>query len=75
MNIRLNDAQEAKIAELASTQGRAVEDVVRDLVNDGLRTEEYYRAKLERSVAQADRGDFIDETEMEVRFQAMMQRP
>jgi predicted transcriptional regulator len=35
--------------------------------------EQGYDDALERSIAQADRGELIEEAEMEARFQRMMQ--
>jgi hypothetical protein len=74
MEIRLNHEQESEVFRMASMQDRAVEDVVVDLVIEGLRTEEFYRAKLERAIVQADRGEFIDDAEMDARVEAMLQR-
>jgi len=70
MEIPFTHEQEAELAATAEHQGKNVADLVIDSVR--LQTEKYYDEKLKRSIAQADRGEFIEEEEMDRRFAEMI---
>jgi predicted transcriptional regulator len=73
MVIELTPEQEARIQTVAQRSGRELREVVTDAAVWLSSLEQGYDAALERSIGQADRGEFIDEAEMEARFQRMMQ--
>jgi predicted transcriptional regulator len=74
MEIPFTPAQESQLSDLARQQGRSVQDVVMDAALHRLQTEAYYLAKLDRAIAQADRGEFIEEDEMDARIEKMLAR-
>lgn len=74
MEIPFTPAQETELARLARQQGRSVQDVVVGAALKELQTEGYFLEKLDRAIAQADSGEFIEEEEMDVRIEKMLAR-
>ena len=72
MQIQFNDEQEAQLREMAARAGidpaRLVQDAVSRLLDDEAR----YRRAVSEGIAQADRGEFIEEEQMDARFEAML---
>jgi len=73
MVIDLTPGQEARVRAAAEHSGRDVSDILTGTALWLLKLEEGYDEALERSIAQADRGEFVDEDAMQVRFERMMQ--
>jgi predicted transcriptional regulator len=71
MEVRFTPEQEARLAEVAATAGTNVEGLVKDaelrLLEDAL-----FRAAVREGIAQADRGEFIEEEEMKARLERML---
>jgi predicted transcriptional regulator len=59
MEIHLTREQEAQLAQIASQNGTDAERLVRD-------------AAVREGIAQADRGEFIEEVEMNARLEQML---
>jgi predicted transcriptional regulator len=74
MEVQFTPEQEARLAEIASAEGKAPALVVHDaalrLIEDDARFREAVRAGIE----QADRGLFIEEAEMDARFTRLLGR-
>ena len=72
MEVHFTPEQEAQLAKIAVTAGTEPEALVRKaalrLVEDDAR----FRAAVREGIAQADRGEFIEEDEMDARFQEML---
>jgi predicted transcriptional regulator len=72
MEVPFTAEQEALIAQVASQAGTQPESLVREaalrMVEDDLR----FRAAVRVGVAQADRGQFIEEDEMGARLELML---
>ena len=73
MHIDLTPEQEARIAALAHRDGKDLRDVMIDTAVWLLEMDAAQDMALTRSIAQADRGEFIEEEEMDRRFAQMMQ--
>lgn len=72
MVIELTPEQEAKMRHLAQQSGRTLSDVVTETAVWLTRFEQNHEASLQLSLEQADRGEFIEEEEMDTRFARMM---
>jgi predicted transcriptional regulator len=73
MHIDLTPEQEARISALATSNGKNLRDVMTETAVWLLQMDAANDAALTRSIAQADRGEFIEEEEMDRRFARMMQ--
>ena len=73
MTIEVTPEQEARIHHAAQQSGRSVGEVLTEAALWLLKFEESHEASLQRSLEQADRGEFIEEEEMDARFERMMQ--
>ncbi len=72
MEIHFTVEQEAQLAKIASTAGTSPEVVVRDATLRLLQDDSRFRAIVREGVAQADRGEFVEEEEMDARFEKML---
>ena len=73
MVLNLTPEQEAKIAEQAKLTDRSPEEMVTEAALWLLQFEQNHEASLQRSLEQADRGQFVDEKEVEARFARMLE--
>lgn len=72
MEVRLTPEQESQLTELARHQGITVDALLADAALALLKDDDAFRAAVRVGLAQADAGQFIEEEEMDRRFQAMM---
>lgn len=72
MEVHFSPETEAKLAEAAAQSGRPVEDYVRKLVECYLEEDVAFREAVRKGFASLDRGDFIEEEEMNARFEKML---
>jgi predicted transcriptional regulator len=72
MQVEFTPEQEAALAHIATTAGQAPEDLVRNAALRLLEEDARFRAAVREGKAQADRGEFIDEAEMDVLFEQML---
>ena len=63
--------QQARLAQLASNAGTAPERLVTNVVACDLDKEARFLAAVEKGLAAAERGEFIEEEEMDARLEAM----
>lgn len=73
MQIDFTHEQLARLEEIATKQDMPVREVILESVQARFEAERYWSEKLDRSIAQMERGEFVDEEEMDRRFAAMMQ--
>jgi predicted transcriptional regulator len=68
MEVQLTPEQEARLAQIASFAGvgpeRLVADALLQLIDDDVQ----FREAVRKGIEQANRGELIDETEMDARF-------
>ena len=72
MEVHFTPEQEARLAEIATTAGTDAERLVKDAALRLLQEDARFRDAVREGVAQADRGEFIEEEEMDVRLEQML---
>jgi predicted transcriptional regulator len=72
MEVHFTPEQEAQLAEIASTAGTDPEALVKKATLRLLQDDARFRAAVREGVAQADRGEFIEEDDMDTRFEDML---
>jgi predicted transcriptional regulator len=72
MHLNFTPEQEAQLANIAQRAGKPVEQFLTDAALDLLRQTDRYLEAVERGIAAADRGEFIEEDEMDVRVERML---
>jgi predicted transcriptional regulator len=71
MEIHLTPEQEAQLAQIATQEGTDAERLVKDAAVRLLEEDARFRAAVREGIAQADRGEFIEE-EMDARLEQML---
>jgi predicted transcriptional regulator len=71
VKVNFTPEQEALLAQIAIAEGTDPEDLVRDAALRLLAEEVRFRAAVEKGIAAAERGEFIEEEEMNARLEAM----
>ena len=71
MEVQFTPEQQAQIAQLASKAGTVPERFVTTVVSRYLDEEARFLAAVEKGLAAAERGEFIEEDEMDARVEAM----
>ena len=69
MEIHLTPEQEVYLAQMAQHRGTTVENLVTVAALGLLEYDEDFRRALRERLAQADAGNFIEEEEMDARFE------
>ena len=72
MELHFTPEQESQMAQIAATAGTDPHHLVMDAALRLLEEHARYRAAVREGIAQADRGEFIDEEEMNARFEEML---
>jgi predicted transcriptional regulator len=73
MEVRFTPEQEARLSEVASFEGTDPEHLVMNAAVRLLEDDARFRAAVRRGLAQANRGEFIEEEEMDERFRQMIE--
>ena len=73
MEVRFTPEQESQLSEIASQAGTDAEELVKKAALRLLERDARFRASVRKGIEQADRGEFVDETEMEARIDRMIQ--
>ena len=64
--------QEAQLSQIATKAGTDAERLVKDAALRLLQEDARFRAAVREGIAQADRGEFIEEEEMDARLEQML---
>jgi predicted transcriptional regulator len=72
MEVQFTPEQEAQLAQLAAHHGTDPEKLVKEATMRLLQEDRRFRAAVREGLAQADRGEFIEEDEMATRFEQML---
>ncbi|HEU5400184.1 MAG TPA: hypothetical protein VFU86_02435 [Terriglobales bacterium] len=72
MEVNFTSEQEAQLAQIATKSGTDPQHLVKDAVLRLLEQEAHFRAAVREGIAQADRGEFVEEKEMDARFEQML---
>jgi predicted transcriptional regulator len=71
MEVQFTPEQQAQLAQIAAKAGTVPERLVTSLVGRYLDEEARFLAAVEKGIAAAERGEFIEEEEMDARLEAM----
>ena len=74
MELTFTREQETKLVEVAERAGKSVTDLLTEAAASILQIEDYHWAAVDRALAQADRGELIEEDEMDARISKMLAR-
>jgi predicted transcriptional regulator len=72
MEVHFTPEQEAQLAQIATKAGTDAERLVKDATLRLLEQDASFRAAVREGIAQADRGEFIEEEEMAARRERML---
>jgi predicted transcriptional regulator len=72
MQLNFTPEQEAKLESIAHRAGKPVEQFLTDAALNLLRENDRFLEAVENGIAAADRGEFIDEDEMDARVEKML---
>jgi predicted transcriptional regulator len=72
MEVHFTPEQEAQLAKIASNSGTDAERLVTNVVARYLDEEARFLAAVQKGLEAAKRGEFIEEEEMDARFEAML---
>ncbi|HXJ92271.1 MAG TPA: hypothetical protein VMT20_05260 [Terriglobia bacterium] len=73
MEIHLPQTDEAKLNELAVKTGRGTDELVQEAVHHLLARNEWFQEQVQIGIDQIERGEFIEEEEMDARVARMLQ--
>jgi predicted transcriptional regulator len=72
MEVQLTPEKEARLHQLAANTGRNPAQVVEEAVDRLLEEDARFREAVRKGFASLDRGDFVDEEEMDARVNRML---
>ena len=72
MEVHFTPDQEEQLSQIASHAGTDAERLVKQAASRLLQEEARFRAAVRAGVAQADRGEFIEEEKIDARFKEML---
>jgi predicted transcriptional regulator len=72
MEVHFTPEQEAQLSQIASHAGTDTERLIKDGVVRLLEQDARFRAAVRKGIAEADRGEFIEEEEMDARIERML---
>jgi len=72
MEVHFTPEQEAQLAQIAANEGTDTERLVKDAALRLLEEDAHFRAAVREGMAQANRGEFIEEEEMDARLEQML---
>ena len=72
MEVDFTPEQEAQLAQIASKAGTDAERLVKEAALRLLQEDVRFRAAVREGIAQADRGEFIEEEEMDAQLKQML---
>lgn len=72
MEVHFTPDQEAQLSQIAAHSGIGPEQLVRDAALSLVEQDARFRAAVRKGIEQADRGEFIEEEEMDARIRQML---
>jgi predicted transcriptional regulator len=72
MEVHFTPEQEAQLSQLANHAGIDSEHLVKDAALRLLEQDARFRAAVQKGIDQANRGEFIEEDEMDTRIEQML---
>jgi len=74
MELHFTPEQEAQLTALATQAGKDAEQLVKDAALRLVEEDARFRAAVRKGIQQADRGEFVEEEEMDARVERMFER-
>jgi predicted transcriptional regulator len=74
MEVHFTVEEEARIAQMSTKAHTSPERLVKEIVVRYLEDEARFLAAVEKGIAAAERGEFIEEEEMDARVERMLTR-
>lgn len=71
MEVPFTPEEEAQLSQIATTVGTDPERLVKDAALRLLQEDAKFRAAVRQGIAEANKDDFIEETEMDARLEQM----
>ena len=65
MEARLDPDLQAKLAQLASKQGRDTEELIADAVERMVNFDQWFMREVEKGISAADRGELFDHNDVQ----------
>lgn len=72
MEVHFTPEQETQLAQIATVAGTNPEGLIKDAALRLLREDASFRAAVREGIAQADRGEFVEEEEMDALLEQML---
>jgi RHH-type rel operon transcriptional repressor/antitoxin RelB len=72
IEIALTPEQEARLIQMAEQEGKTPSQLVMDTLTHQFQADEYFRERVRLGIKEADAGNFIEEEEMDARFEKMI---
>jgi len=72
MEVHFTPEQEEQLSQIATRAGTDAERLVKDAALRLIQEEARFRAAVREGIAQANRGEFIEEEEMDARLEQML---
>lgn len=72
MEVHFTPEQEARLSHIAASAGTDPERLVMDAALNLIEEDTRFRAAVRKGIEQADRGELIEEAEMDARFEQML---
>ena len=72
MELHFTPEQEAQLAQIATQEGTDAERLVKDAALRLLEEDARFRSAVREGIAQADRGEFLEQADMDVRLEQML---
>jgi predicted transcriptional regulator len=72
MEVQFTPEQEAQLVQIAANEGTEPERLVKEAALRLLQDDARFRAAVQEGMVQANRGEFIEEHEMEARLEQML---
>jgi predicted transcriptional regulator len=72
MELHFTLEQEAQLAQIATQEGTDAERLVKDAALRLLEEDARFRSAVREGIAQADRGEFLEQADMDVRLEQML---
>jgi len=72
MNVNFTPEEEARLAQIASKEGTDAERLVKEAALRLLEDDARFRSAVREGIAQAERGELVEEQDMAVRLEQML---
>jgi len=72
--LHLSDEQEAELSRIADQTGRSAEELAREVLERYLTEERRFRAGVQAGLDAADRGEFVETSEVWARVERALKR-